>query len=194
MKPLSILPPAVATAFPSKEDRVDYIAERMSQILQALGLDLDDPSLAQTPQRVARMYVYELFSGLDPSNCPEPILFEEPTTTSCSQIVRIQGIELVSTCEHHLMPIVGTAEVAYIPKGKILGLSKVHRLLDHLARRPQLQERLTAQFAQLLSAVLGTGDVSVRIQAWHGCVSCRGVQHPQSTLTTQVDLGEFKET
>ena len=168
--------------------KIKQIAYHVEKILEILGLDLTDPSLAKTPERVAKMYVEEVFQGLDPTTFPELTLHKE---TLASELVLIKNISLTSFCEHHLVPMVGVAHVAYLPKKGVLGLSKIHRLVRHFAKRPQLQERLTQQIADSLHKALGTDDIAVMIEAKHLCVVARGVEDQQSTLETHALRGVF---
>jgi GTP cyclohydrolase I len=150
----------------------------MREVVETLGLDLSDDSLAETPHRIAKMYVREIFSGLDYSEFPKLSLIENKM--GVNEMVKVRDIELVSTCEHHFVTIDGTAKVAYIPKDKILGLSKINRLVRFFAKRPQVQERLTRQILVALQALLGTDDVAVSIDATHYCVKSRGVMDSNS--------------
>jgi GTP cyclohydrolase I len=176
----------------TKEEKIAAIAHHFAQIMQILDLDLTEPSLHNTPERFARMYVEELFSGLDTQGFPDITYLDNDMMESSEGMVCIKDIPVKSMCEHHFVPIIGTAECAYIPSGIILGLSKINRIVDYFCRRPQLQERLTAQIADALSIILGTEDVAVSIQAEHFCVSLRGVQHPTSRTHTSVKRGCFK--
>src|SRR5580692_8783371 len=164
----------------TKEQKIDLISHHFGQIMQVLGLDLSDPSLQNTPERFARMYIEELFWGLNTASFPDIAFLDNDMMHDHEGVVLIQDIPIKSMCEHHFVPIIGTAQVAYIPANIILGLSKINRIVDYFCRRPQLQERLTAQIADALSIVLQTHDVSVRIQAEHFCVTLRGVEHPTS--------------
>ncbi len=175
----------------SDTDKVTFIEGKFREILEVLGLDIAHDSLKHTPRRIAKMYVEEIFSGLNPKNFPEVTCFDAPVDNSASGIVLVKNIELMSYCEHHFVPIVGIAHVAYLPTNKVVGLSKVNRIVRYFARRPQLQERLTAQIADSLATVLETTNVAVVITAKHFCVSMRGVQDDASETTTQILLGEF---
>ena len=163
-----------------KKEEISYL---FSEIMRVMGLDLDDDSLKGTPNRVAKMYVEEIFSGLNPKNKPEPTLFNN--TYQYRQMLVEKNITLFSTCEHHFVPIIGFAHVAYISSGKVIGLSKLNRIVQYYAKRPQVQERLTNQIAHELMEVLDTRDVAVIIDANHHCVSSRGVEdHSSSTIST----------
>ncbi|MCH9627696.1 MAG: GTP cyclohydrolase 1 [Chlamydiales bacterium] len=170
------------------EKKKETIAFHFEKILEALGLDLSDPSLSKTPDRVAQMYVDEIFSGLNPVSFPEVTIHNEPVD---NELVLIKNISLVSFCEHHLVPMVGRAHVAYLPTEGIVGLSKIHRILRHFARRPQLQERLTEQAAESLQQVLRTDDVAVAIEMKHFCVIARGVEDENSEVETHALKGAF---
>lgn len=176
----------------SEEEKVEEIARHFSQIMKILGLDLNHGSLKKTPKRIAKMYVKELFQGLDPDNFPKITYFPHTTSQRAQEVITIQKIKVHSMCEHHFIPFFGTATVKYIPKGKILGLSKINRVVDYFCRRPQLQERLTRQIADSLSLLLETEDISVAIAAKHFCVLLRGVQDVESETVTKLDLGKFQ--
>lgn len=184
---------AATKRFASKEEQADFIEEKFREILEALGLDLSQPSLRETPSRVAQSYVYELFAGLDEDNFPEMTLFDADAFHGESSTLLISDIALTSTCEHHLLPFFGKVHIAYKPSQKVLGLSKIHRLVRYFAARPQMQERLTAQIADMLSLILETDDVAVCISAQHTCVCCRGVRDEMSAMRTTHLMGAFKE-
>jgi len=173
------------------EEKMDGIARHFKSIMELLGLDLNDDSLKGTPQRVAKMYVKEIFSGLHPLNRPKLALFENSYQYSGMLIEK--DITLFSTCEHHFLPIVGKAHVAYISGGRVIGLSKLNRIVQYYARRPQVQERLTMQIATELKRVLNTEDVAVIIDASHLCVSSRGVKDTASSTVTSEYSGRFKD-
>ncbi|MDX2431162.1 MAG: GTP cyclohydrolase I FolE [Bacteroides sp.] len=174
----------------SDEEKKDRIAGHFAEIMKTLGMDLQDDSLRGTPDRVAKMYVEEIFSGLNPKNKPEATLFNNQY--QYKQMLVEKNITLFSTCEHHFVPIHGVAHVAYIPSGKVIGLSKLNRIVQYYAKRPQVQERLTNQIAHELMKVLKTNDVAVIIDSKHLCVSSRGVEdHSSSTVTTYYG-GRFK--
>lgn len=166
------------------EAKIDAIATHFAAIMHELGLDLSDDSLAGTPRRVARMYVQEWFRGLNPAHRPEVRRFEN--RYGYEQLLVERDITLFSCCEHHFVPIIGKAHVAYLPGAEVAGLSKLNRVVQHYARRPQVQERLTRQIAEELRQSLGTDDVAVLIEADHLCVMSRGVNDTSSgTLTTE---------
>lgn len=188
----SLETPMRPDAFELTENRkMEVIQEHFRQIMLTLGLDLADDSLKGTPARVARMYVKEIFKGLDPANMPKASVFENKF--KYNEMLVEKNISLNSTCEHHFLPIMGKAHVAYISSGKVIGLSKMNRIVDHFARRPQVQERLTVQIAHELKKVLNTPDVAVVIEAKHMCVSCRGIGDESSTTLTAEYSGRFNE-
>ena len=163
----------------------------MTDVVKTLGLDLADDSLAETPHRIAKMYVYEIFSGLDYSNFPSMSLIENKMKVD--EMVKVSDIDLTSTCEHHFITIDGSARVAYIPGEKIIGLSKINRLVRFFAQRPQVQERLTQQVLVALQTLLETENVAVSIEATHYCVKSRGVMDVNSKTSTTALGGVFKE-
>jgi GTP cyclohydrolase I len=173
------------------ELKQEIIAGHFARIMQTLGLDLTDDSLKGTPRRMAKMYVKEIFSGLHPDNKPAISLFDNKYRYG--QMLVEKHIHLNSTCEHHFLPITGKAHVAYISSGKVIGLSKINRIVDYYARRPQVQERLTVQIASELQKALNTPDVAVVIEAKHMCVSCRGIEDESSTTLTAEYTGRFKK-
>jgi GTP cyclohydrolase I len=173
------------------ELKIELITKHFREIMMILGLDLEDDSLKGTPQRVAKMYVNEIFSGLNPANKPEVKLFENKY--KYNEMLVEKDIAFHSNCEHHFVPIIGKAHVAYISNGQVVGLSKINRIVHYYARRPQVQERMTIQIAQHLREVLGTEDVAVMIDAAHLCVSMRGVQDQGSSTVTSEFSGRFKE-
>ena len=175
----------------SAEQKYRRIEALMREVVETLGLDLSDDSLAETPHRIAKMYVREIFSGLDYSEFPKLSLIDNKM--GANEMVKVRDIELVSTCEHHFVTIDGTAKVAYIPKDKIVGLSKINRLVRFFARRPQVQERLTRQILVALQALLGTEDVAVSIDATHYCVKSRGVMDSNSQTSTTALGGCFQK-
>jgi GTP cyclohydrolase I len=156
-----------------------------------LGLDLTDDSLKGTPYRVAKMYVQEIFQGLNPKNKPKIALFENKY--QYNQMLVEKNIDLQSTCEHHFLPIYGKVHVAYISNGKVIGLSKINRIVQYFGRRPQVQERLTMQILNELKRVLETDDVAVYIDAKHMCVSARGIQDKNSSTVTSAFGGKFEQ-
>ncbi len=175
----------------SEEQKYERIRELMTEVIQTLGLDLRDDSLAETPHRISKMYVREIFSGLDYRQFPKLSLIDNKM--GANEMVKIRNIDLTSTCEHHFVTIDGVAKVAYIPKDKIIGLSKINRIVRFFAQRPQVQERLTRQILVALQALLGTQDVAVSIDATHYCVKSRGVMDSNSQTSTTALGGCFKE-
>ncbi|MCC6462939.1 MAG: GTP cyclohydrolase I FolE [Saprospiraceae bacterium] len=173
----------------SDAEKVAQITDHFAQIMHILGLDLSDDSLRGTPQRVAKMYVQEIFRGLNPGNKPVATTFENKY--QYRRLVVERNIPLQSTCEHHFQPIFGVAHVAYIPNGKVIGLSKLNRIVDYYARRPQVQERLTIQIAEDLKRTLHTDDVAIYIDAKHMCVQARGVEHHGASTITAEYSGKF---
>ncbi|MEO9003576.1 MAG: GTP cyclohydrolase I FolE [Ginsengibacter sp.] len=171
------------------DEKIKVIANHFKAIMETLGLDLKDDSLRDTPQRVAKMYVKEVFSGLNPVNEPEVTLFENKY--HYNKMLVEKGITLYSYCEHHFVPIVGKVHVAYISKGKVIGLSKINRLVQYYSRRPQVQERLTIQIAEGLKKAIGTEDVGVVIDAVHLCVASRGIRDTNSSTITAHYSGKF---
>ena len=171
------------------DEKIKVIANHFEGIMEALGLDLNDDSLKETPQRVAKMYVKEFFSGLNPVNEPKITLFENKY--QYNKMVVEKDITLYSYCEHHFVPIIGKVHVAYISKGKVIGLSKINRLVQYYAKRPQVQERLTNQIAKALRKALGTEDVAVVIDAVHLCVASRGIKDTGSSTITVQYSGKF---
>lgn len=179
-------------AFELDDDtKIELIERRFEEIMNILGLDLTDDSLKGTPHRVAKMYVKEIFKGLNPKNAPKVALFEN--RYGYNQMLIEKDITLYSNCEHHFVPIVGRAHVGYISNGKVIGLSKINRIVEYFAKRPQVQERLTVQIANYLKDVLETNDVAVVIDAKHLCVSSRGVEDTSSSTITATYLGKFAE-
>ncbi len=173
----------------SDEKKKEKIAGLFKEIMNVMGLDLTDDSLQGTPQRVAKMYIDEIFSGLNPANKPKVALFENKY--KYNQMLVEKNITFYSNCEHHFVPIIGKAHVAYISSGKVIGLSKLNRIVQYYAKRPQVQERLTNQIAEELKGVLGTEDVAVIIDAKHLCVSSRGVKDNTSATVTSYFGGKF---
>ncbi|MBU2895169.1 GTP cyclohydrolase I FolE [Vibrio hepatarius] len=174
----------------SREEKKEKIRHHMREILTLLELDLTDDSLEETPHRIAKMYVDEIFSGLDYSNFPKITVIENKM--DMSEMVRVKDITVTSTCEHHLVTIDGHATVAYIPRGKIIGLSKINRIVRFFAQRPQVQERMTQQVLVALQTLLESDDVAVTIDATHYCVKSRGVMDATSETTTTALGGIFK--
>lgn len=175
----------------SDVEKMEVIARHFKEIMLELGLDLTDDSLRGTPHRVSKMFVQEIFSGLNPKNKPKISVFEN--TYNYSKMLIEADIHFNSTCEHHFLPIVGKAHVAYISSGKVIGLSKLNRIVDYFSRRPQVQERLTKQIYNELTQVLGTQDVIVVMEASHLCVSSRGIKDNSSYTTTMEYSGAFSE-
>ncbi len=175
----------------SNEEKILRIAHHFKVIMETLGLDLTDDSLSGTPMRVAKMYVNEVFSGLDPKNKPEATLFENKF--KYNQMIVEKDITFFSHCEHHFVPIYGKAHVAYISSGKVIGLSKINRIVQYYAKRPQVQERLTMQVGKQLMEDLQTEDVAVVIDANHLCVSSRGVGDVNSKTGTAFFSGKFND-
>lgn len=186
----SIDTPLREDAFKLDDDlKIELIEEKFRDIMNILGLDLNDDSLSGTPHRVAKMYVKEIFSGLNPDNRPKIALFENKY--KYSEMLVEKNITFYSNCEHHFVPIVGKAHVAYISNGKVIGLSKLNRIVQYFAKRPQVQERLTIQIANEIKQVMQTDDVAVLIDAHHLCVSSRGVQDINSSTVTASFSGKF---
>jgi len=175
----------------SDEEKIRIISHRFREIMDTLGLDLDDDSLNGTPKRVAKMFVKEVFCGLNPANKPEIKLFENKY--QYNEMLIEKDITLYSYCEHHFVPIIGKVHVAYISSGSVIGLSKINRLVQHYAKRPQVQERLTNQIADSLKEALQTEDIAVIIDAVHLCVASRGVKDTNSSTVTAHYSGKFKE-
>jgi GTP cyclohydrolase I len=188
----SVDTPLRADAFDlSDEEKIEKIALHFGEIMDILGLDRTDDSLSGTPRRVAKMYVKEIFSGLNPANFPDIKLFENKY--QYNQMLVEKNILFYSNCEHHFVPIIGKAHVAYISSGKVIGLSKINRVVQHFAKRPQVQERLTMQITDALKKVLETEDVAVVIDATHLCVSSRGVKDVNSSTVTSHFSGQFAQ-
>jgi GTP cyclohydrolase I len=172
------------------EEKRQRIQAHFAEIMKVLGLDLRDDSLMDTPRRIAKMYVNEIFGGLDYANFPKLTVVENKMQVE--EMVRVDGIDLSSTCEHHFITIDGRASVAYIPQRKVIGLSKINRIVSFFAQRPQIQERLTEQVLLALQTLLDTRDVAVSITAVHYCVKARGVMDSNSETTTTALGGVFK--
>nr|WP_243743973.1 GTP cyclohydrolase I FolE [Tenacibaculum caenipelagi] len=183
--------PLRADAFDiSDKEKIEKIQENVKEILETLGMDLNDDSLSGTPKRVAKAFVSELFMGLNPKNKPEPSTFDN--TYKYGEMLVEKNIIVYSTCEHHLLPIIGRAHVAYISNGKVIGLSKMNRIVEYYAKRPQVQERLTMQVVQAMQEALGTQDVACVIDAKHLCVNSRGIKDIESSTVTAEFGGAFK--
>ncbi len=174
----------------SDDDKMKKIEFHFKEIMETLGLDLKDDSLKGTPKRVAKMYVKEIFSGLDPKNKPQIALFENKY--KYKQMLVEKDITFYSNCEHHFVPIMGKAHLAYIANGKVIGLSKLNRIVQYFAKRPQVQERLTMQIAKEIQNTLGTKDVAVLIDAKHLCVSSRGIKDINSATVSSFYGGKFE--
>ena len=172
------------------EEKIDIIKDDVRHIMETLGLDLTDDSLSGTPKRVAKMFVNEIFSGLNPKNKPNASSFDNKY--KYGEMLVEKNITLYSTCEHHLLPIVGKAHVAYISNGTVVGLSKMNRIVDYYANRPQVQERLTIQIVRELQKALNTEDVACIIDAKHLCVNSRGIKDIDSSTVTSEFGGQFK--
>ena len=184
--------PLRADAFKLEDrEKMARIEHHFREIMNVLGLDLNDDSLRGTPERVAKMYVQEIFSGLNPKNKPHAKLFDNKFRYN--EMLVEKDITFYSNCEHHFVPIIGKAHVGYISSGKVIGLSKINRIVQYYAKRPQVQERLTMQIAEDLKSTLKTESVGVVVDATHLCVSSRGVGDTNSTTGTAYFSGEFKE-
>lgn len=175
----------------SDEEKIAEIEEHFEKIMQTLGLDLTDDSLKGTPKRVAKMFVKEIFGGLNPEKAPKASTFDNKY--NYTEMLVEKDITVYSTCEHHFLPIVGKAHVAYFSEGKVIGLSKMNRIVDYYAKRPQVQERLTIQVVKHLQKYLGTEDVACVIDAKHLCVNSRGIRDIQSSTVTSEFGGKFKD-
>lgn len=172
------------------DEKIEIIRDDVKHIMETLGLDLSDDSLRGTPNRVAKMFVNEIFGGLDPKKKPKASTFQNKY--NYGEMLVEKNITLYSTCEHHLLPIVGRAHVAYISNGTVVGLSKMNRIVDYFAKRPQVQERLTIQIVEELQKVLKTKDVACVIDAKHLCVNSRGIKDIESSTITSEFGGQFK--
>ena len=173
----------------SNDEKIKNIEKHFTKIVDELGLDLNDDSISGTPYRVAKMYVKEIFSGLDPENKPKISLFDNKY--NYNKMLIEKNINLNSTCEHHFLPITGKAHVSYISSGKVIGLSKLNRIVQYYSHRPQVQERLTKQIYDELKNVLDTDSVMVVIEAKHMCVSSRGIKDYTSSTVTEMYGGDF---
>jgi GTP cyclohydrolase IA len=173
------------------EEKIEKIKKDVENILNTLGMDLTDDSLKGTPNRVAKMFVKEIFGGLHPNKKPKASTFAN--NYKYGEMLVEKNITLYSTCEHHLLPIIGKAHVAYISNGTVVGLSKMNRIVDYYAKRPQVQERLTMQIVQELQRVLGTEDVACVIDAKHLCVNSRGIRDIESSTVTSEYGGKFND-
>ena len=175
----------------SNDEKIDIIKDDVRHIMETLGLDLSDDSLKGTPNRVAKMFVKEIFGGLNPQKKPKASTFDNKY--KYGEMLVEKNITVYSTCEHHLLPIVGRAHIAYISNGTVVGLSKMNRIVDYFAKRPQVQERLTIQVVKELQEVLNTKDVACVIDAKHLCVNSRGIRDIESSTVTSEFGGKFKE-
>ncbi|WP_283637223.1 GTP cyclohydrolase I FolE [Aquaticitalea lipolytica] len=175
----------------TNDEKIDIIKDDVRHIMETLGLDLTDDSLKGTPMRVAKMFVKEIFGGLSPEKKPSASTFDNKY--KYGEMLVEKNITVYSTCEHHLLPIVGKAHVAYISNGTVVGLSKMNRIVDYYAKRPQVQERLTIQIVKELQKVLNTEDVACVIDAKHLCVNSRGIRDVDSSTVTSEFGGKFKE-
>jgi len=176
----------------SPEEKIAQIEPLMAEILDVLGMDLTDDSIKGTPKRVAKMFVNELFGGLLPQNKPKASTFQN--NYKYGEMLVEKNITLYSTCEHHLLPIIGKAHIAYISNGTVVGLSKMNRVVDYFARRPQVQERLTMQIVHEMQKILNTEDVACVIDAKHLCVNSRGIRDYDCSTVTSEFGGKFKES
>lgn len=184
--------PLRADAFEKTSDeKIELIVGHFEKIMDTLGLDLTDDSLKGTPRRVAKMFVKEIFGGLDPANFPSTSTFDNKY--KYGEMLVEKNIVVYSTCEHHFLPIVGRAHVAYISNGRVIGLSKMNRLVDYYSKRPQVQERLTKQIVQAMQQALGTDDVACVIDAKHLCVNSRGIRDIDCSTVTAEFGGNFKQ-
>ena len=175
----------------SDDEKISIIQKNVKEILETLGMDMTDDSLKGTPNRVAKAYVKELFGGLNPKSLPTSSTFENKY--QYGEMLVEKNITVFSTCEHHLLPIYGKAHVAYIPKDRVVGLSKMNRIVDYYARRPQVQERLNIQIVKALQRILKTNDVACIIDAKHMCVNSRGIRHIDCSTVTGEFGGKFKD-
>jgi GTP cyclohydrolase I len=175
----------------SDEEKIVKIEKSVKDILHTLGMDLTDDSIQGTPKRVAKAFINEMFMGLNPKNKPKASTFDN--NYNYGEMLVEKNIVLYSTCEHHLLPIIGRAHVAYISDGKVIGLSKMNRIVEYFSKRPQVQERLTMQIVQAMQEALGTEDVACVIDAKHLCVNSRGIKDIESSTVTSEFGGRFKE-
>lgn len=188
---LGIETPVTNTKLHNQETKLDVISHKFSEIMEVLGLDLFDDSMKDTPRRIAKMYVNEIFEGLDYDKFPKCTTVENKV--NYDEMIVESGIDVSSMCEHHFQNIEGEAKVAYIPNGKVLGLSKMNRIVRFYSKRPQIQERLTLQIHAALCFILGTNNVAVEISAVHHCVKARGIEDKNCLTTTRKISGSFKE-
>ncbi|WP_410479456.1 GTP cyclohydrolase I FolE [Polaribacter sp. HL-MS24] len=184
--------PLRADAFDlSDNEKIEKIQESVKDILQTLGMDLTDDSMQGTPKRVAKAFINEIFMGLNPANKPSASTFDN--NYNYGEMLVEKNIVVYSTCEHHLLPIIGRAHLSYISNGKVIGLSKMNRIVEYFSKRPQVQERLTMQIVQAMQEALGTQDVACVIDAKHLCVNSRGIKDIESSTVTSEFGGKFKE-
>lgn len=172
------------------DEKISQITDHMKSVMEILGLDLNDDSLVETPKRVAKMWVKEKFWGLDPALFPKITTIENKM--HYDEMLIENGVTVMSDCEHHLVQIVGTASVAYFPRNKVIGLSKINRIVNYFSHRPQVQERLTQQVGEALKFILDTDDVAVVVDAKHYCVISRGIEDQNSSTTTSFLSGQFR--
>ena len=189
--PSPIVPGAYARS--TREEKVAAIRAHVRGIMEVLGLDMENDSLMKTPERVATMYVDEIFSGLNVEAFPRMALFDAEEAAPMDRLV-VTKVRFVSFCEHHLVPMIGTAHIGYVPKECVIGLSKISRLAQYFAARPQLQERLTAQIGDCLATILGHDDVAVLVVAQHTCVIARGAKDESAETTTLYTSGVFQQS
>ncbi len=175
----------------SNEEKIEKIQNNIRQIMETLGLDLTDDSLKGTPKRVAKAYVNEIFGGLNPDKMPSTSTFDN--NYKYNEMLVEKNIVVYSTCEHHFLPIIGRAHIGYISNGKVIGLSKMNRIVEYFSKRPQVQERLTMQIVQAMQQALGTEDVACVIDAKHLCVNSRGIKDIESSTVTSEFGGKFKD-
>lgn len=191
-EPTSLVTPLRNDAFDLTDDqKIEIIQDHFEKIMHTLGLDLNDESLSGTPYRVAKMYVKEIFRGLNPEN--KPVARQFGNKYAYSDMVVEKNINVTSFCEHHFLPFIGKAHVAYISSGKVIGLSKINRIVDYYSRRPQVQERLTLQIADDLKNAIGSEDVAVFLECKHLCVSTRGIKDRMSSTVTTEYSGVFRK-
>lgn len=186
---LGVETPMVESTLTAKK-KIEKISKNFASTMEILGMDLTDDSMSESPARVSKMYVNELMWGMDTNNFPKCTVVDNKM--GYDEMVLEKGIQVISLCEHHFQTIAGTAAVAYIPNKKVLGLSKLNRVVEYFARRPQIQERLTEQVYHALALILETDDVAVVIDAEHFCVKARGIQDPHSSTITSKLGGKFK--
>lgn len=177
----------------SDEEKIAKIEKNLREVLETLGLNLEDDSIAHTSYRIAKMYVKEIFSGLNPENFPSLCFIEDSSVRDSDQMILIKDISMKSTCEHHFVPMIGQCHVAYFPNKKVIGLSKINRIVRFHCQKPQIQERLTAQIVDSIQTILNTDDVAVFVKLKHFCVTMRGVEDEGSSTETTLLKGKFKK-